>query len=55
MAVEKIGLILTQPRSEYIGLSTDTKPVTANPGDTFLELDTNKKYTYGSGAWYNAG
>lgn len=55
MAVEKTGIAITGARSEWQGLSTDTKPTAANPGDTFLELDTNKKYTYGSGQWYNAG
>ena len=52
MTVEKVGLVLTTPRNEWQGLSTDAKPANANPGDTFLELDTAKRFTYGNGQWH---
>lgn len=37
---------------EYRGLSNDNKPVDANQGDVFTELDTGYTYQYnGEGAW----
>ena len=38
---------------EYIGLSTDAKPMTGVPdGSTFTEIDSGLKFTFLSGAWH---
>lgn len=40
---------------EYKGLSTDTKPVNAEPNELFWELDTNDFYYYDGSAWQKVG
>jgi len=35
----------------WIGLSTDTKPTSADAGDLFYESDTKDKYIYGETGW----
>ena len=59
MTVERIAGQTDGRSSEFRGLSTDTKPMTANGkdvenGSTFLELDTSKVYGYSKSndTWY---
>lgn len=47
MAVKPIGAM----NNRFIGLSTDTKPTTVNPGATFLEVNTGFMFIYNGYAW----
>ena len=40
---------------EYKGESTDTKPTDCADNSTFWELDTDKKYYFSGGTWYEIG
>lgn len=33
-------------KHEYVGLSTDTKPIDAKNGDVFNAIDTNTRYIF---------
>jgi phage gp45-like len=46
MAIAKIATI-----KHYAGLSTDTKPATAEPGNTFYEVNTGVRFVYNGWAW----
>lgn len=35
----------------WLGLSTDTKPITSLIGSMFIELDTGKKWIWSGQAW----
>lgn len=59
MTVERIAGQTDGRSSEFRGLSTDTKPTTANGkdvenGSTYLEMDTSKVYGYSKSndTWY---
>ncbi len=47
---------MIKKRWDFIGLSTDSKPTSANEkvvdGSTFYEADTSKIYFYVGGTWY---
>jgi hypothetical protein len=47
MAINQFKLL---NQALFVGLSTDTKPSGASPGDTFLETDTGNQFLY-NGAW----
>lgn len=48
--------IQNKTRWDFIGLSTESKPTSANSyvtnGSTFYEADTSKLYFYTDGTWY---
>jgi hypothetical protein len=46
MSMRQIGVT-----KSWIGLSTDTKPLTADTGDGFYEYDTKNAYIYGTAGW----
>jgi hypothetical protein len=47
MTVQRIGSM----NNRFIGLSTDTKPTTVNPGATFFEANTGFLFIYNGYAW----
>lgn len=57
MAVVQIGCTTAGNRKEYIGVSTDTKPITdlsgktIGAGSTFLETDSKNVYIFGGAEW----
>lgn len=51
MAVKKVGKNTNYTIQELIGLSTDTKPTTYDPGSTFYETDTKNTYIFDGAAW----
>lgn len=48
------GVPVKNGNREYVGLSSEEKPVGKSVGDgsTFLELDTKKAFMYMNGTWY---
>lgn len=36
---------------QYIGLSTETKPVTCNEGSTYHSIDTGEEWIFYDGMW----
>lgn len=51
MAITAVGSQTSYYISRYIGLSTDVKPTTCDPGSVFTELDTGKKFIWDGSAW----
>lgn len=52
MAVKQIGKTTSYNIQEFIGLSTDTKPTSCDPGSTFYELDTKNAFMFDGTTWY---
>lgn len=51
MAVSRIGWDKEYNLSEYMGLSTDTKPTNCQPGSTFLEIDLGRLFIFDGTNW----
>ena len=47
--------MVTGSTTQYMGLSTDTKPEWASDNDLFLELDTGDFYYYTDEEWVKVG
>lgn len=52
MAIEVVGRVRDNGVTDYVGKSTDIKPVDCTAGSTFWELDTKIAYIFGNGAWW---
>lgn len=54
MAIIRTGKITTLDIQEFIGLSTDPKPMDCDAGSTFEELDTRNKFKWDGNTWWAA-
>lgn len=50
-----MAVTLNGSRADYVGLSTDTKPVDVPVNTLFLELDTGDFYYYDGSDWAKVG
>ncbi|MBK5239852.1 hypothetical protein [Clostridium sp.] len=51
MAIKMIGFDADWSKADYIGLSTDIKPLIYKAGSTFYETDTTNGYIYDGTTW----
>lgn len=48
------GMMNTEYKEDFQGLSTDIKPTNCDAGSTFYELDTKDGFVFGNNAWWPA-